>query len=687
MTTLLILLMLLGCAEAPVAPPAPAPAAPAPVPAIPLPDVVLSDVHTDVLELPELQAIESSGWSFGALVARLGATPAPASVHPSLQTLAEGPVWHAVSARLTDDIDTISAGMDWALVTDHRNAVKWPGSNVGRAFNTAWLRSPIAHLRLAGVVQRIDRQDLMPTPGCGEVRFVYRLAYTTALEDGGVVGSRLPFTVNAVYIPQETDCRAWARRWEAAPSSAGVLDPSGLRFDRFEVNAQVVRFPAGVSTELGGQAAYLLEVLDVVDTPEGRVAQRRPLENTPDVQKISADPALRAQLIDWINANTAAIDEGTHILPTPMLADQALSWSTSGINRLANHPFSALFPPGGRKGLAPPTGDLSLVASVAGVLDRLDNSTCIGCHQAGSTAGFHLLGPDDPTLAGLTNRLATPLSPHFAEERFRRRDRTRDLANGQPPRRHRPHSLAPNFAMKGYIDVIGDQPCLPERHQADLQPQAQWGCEGETRCAVAVDDPLVAINWGQCQPVSVDALTPGMACRAGTLASQAQRRPAPAGLPWNQRAHWDKLTQSQRYDLPEDKRFTADQLNCRPPVLGVPLGRAYRSCTPEERALTGVLGDTGSLTPAICAVVGGSSFDACVEGNFHTCLAQTVGRGMVATCGPDRACREDHACQALPWQLDGIPSEAGKALTDAGIGFCTPTYFLFQLRLDGHPQP
>jgi hypothetical protein len=28
-----------------------------------------------------------------------------------------------------------------------------------------------------------------------------------------------------------------------------------------------------------------------------------------------------------------------------------------------------------------------------------------------------------------------------------------------------------------------------------------------------------------------------------------------------------------------------------------------------------------------------------------------------------------------------------RALGSQGTGFCSPTYFLFQLRLDGHPTP
>jgi hypothetical protein len=86
-------------------------------------------------------------------------------------------------------------------------------------------------------------------------------------------------------------------------------------------------------------------------------------------------------------------------------------------------------------------------------------------------------------------------------------------------------------------------------------------------------------------------------------------------------------------------------------------------------------------------VVGGNSFDLCVEGDFHKCLEQIIGRGMVARCSEQLPCREDAICQMLPWQLEGVPSEAGQKLSEAGIGFCTPTYFLFQLRLDGHPTP
>lgn len=94
-----------------------------------------------------------------------------------------------------------------------------------------------------------------------------------------------------------------------------------------------------------------------------------------------------------------------------------------------------------------------------------------------------------------------------------------------------------------------------------------------------------------------------------------------------------------------------------------------------------------SVADDICAVVGWPRFDRCVEGSLHACLEGIIGLGMVDTCHPRRACREDYICQALPYQHPSVPTEAGEALHKAGVGFCTPTYLVFQLRLDGHPVP
>ena len=86
-------------------------------------------------------------------------------------------------------------------------------------------------------------------------------------------------------------------------------------------------------------------------------------------------------------------------------------------------------------------------------------------------------------------------------------------------------------------------------------------------------------------------------------------------------------------------------------------------------------------------MVGGSQFDRCVEKDFHACLEKIVARGMVDSCHKGKFCREDYICQKFPYQLKKVDQQHGKAVAEAGVGFCTPTYFVFQLRLDGHPDP
>lgn len=660
-------------------------------PVTPLPAVAAGDVRTLVVERATLDALEdpTMGWSFASVLARLEPGTLPTEPRPDLAWMhREVGAWRVLGGRLRQDIDAVIEPIERPLVTELVDALAYPAGNVGRRLDLRWLQSPDAHVSLAGVVNRLDRRELATGPSCGEVRLVYRLAYRQARPDGGVVGSRLPLTLNVVMTPEESsDCQTVARRWADLPDGPGLAAAlaagplQGLRFDRIEVNAQVVRFPSGLATEFAGQALYLLRVYRFDDAEGGLAVTTVPLENTPDVTRLRADPALRAELSAWMAENVAEIDRGTYRVPSRFLAQAALSWSTLGVNRGANHAFSAVFLD--ELGAVPTptvTDGLRFAASRRGLLERLDSGTCTGCHQAASTAGFHLLGPDDET-AGVTNRLANPVSPHLAEEQARRRAYTADVASGTPPDRYRAHPLAPGSAADGYAAVGPNQPCLPDIHRDDLQPAARWSCSAGT-CDVVASDPTAAVNWGQCMPADAEVRA-GQTCRQGVLRTGT---PATDGI-WNQRGYADQVDLAQRWDLPEDKTFTTDAYNCRPTVIGVPLGRTYRRCTAEERTLETVRDGQGGLSPDICAVVGGSRFDRCVEQDFHACLEQIVGRGMVATCSADVACREDMICQAIPWQLQGVPAAAGEALSEAGVGFCTPTYFLFQLRLDGHPVP
>jgi hypothetical protein len=643
---LTVLPALAACSRPVVAPPieaAPIPVTPAEPPAPPAPRVTPDQIVTDVFDRATLTALEAEGYGWTAL---LGA-----------------PRVDALYALWREDVAAVIGRVKRPLVTVLADALAWPAGNVGRAFDLRWLGSPSARFELVAVVNRVDRLDLSPGT-CGEVRLIYRLAYT---EQG--LGSRLPFLVNVVLDWPAGDCAAVARRWVKADGDAAAwlrAGPlAGARLARVEVNAQVVRFPSGVETEFAGQAAYLLRVYTVA----GEGLLRAPLENTPDVDRLRADPALRDRLLAAVSAQLPQVDLGVHELPDELLTTEALSWSTLGANRRANKPFDALFPLGSRDSLPAPPPEAGLITSRDGLVERLNNSTCMGCHQAGSMAGFHVLGLDDPARTGITNRLRVPFSPHFAAERPRRAAYVAALANGLEPDRRRPHS----------IDHGGgaNAPCLADGDDLRLR----LGCPDGRTCEVVAHDAAAGVQFGQCVARDVAALGVGETCRAATISGKL----AGPGAPFNTTSYADTAVVRPLYPLPEDKRFDTAHVNCRPTVIGVPLGRTYRSCTPDERALRW-LTETSPLPPSICGLVGGSSFDRCVEQDFHRCLDDVVSRGMVAACDPTHPCREDYVCQAFPASLPGLEAEA--ALLDRReIGFCTPTYFLFQIRLDGHPVP
>src|SRR5262249_55273053 len=141
-----------------------------------------------------------------------------------------------------------------------------------------WLKSSAARLRLVGVVNRLDRRDfhaLLGESGCGEVRLIYRLAYSFRKDGKGkVLSSRMPFNFNAVYdvLPgPDGGCAAAAERWRIGEGervnapwlAAGPLSPEHIRFRQLELNAQVVRFPSGQEPQFGGQAVYLMRIFGI----------------------------------------------------------------------------------------------------------------------------------------------------------------------------------------------------------------------------------------------------------------------------------------------------------------------------------------------------------------------------------------------------------------------------------------
>jgi hypothetical protein len=623
--------------------------------------------------------------------------------------------WGVIAATLASDIDRIvkELDIDWenditrtydidAAKTELGRGKFYRGNgNVARVFQPQWLRSRDGQFLLSGALYRPDRRDFVPG-SCGELRLLYRLAYEVEME-GRVYASRMPFTINVVFtVPDDgARCRNVAARWRsealtdanadaiATSLLEGPLDLDAVRFQQIELDAQIVRFPSDLENVEGrrfaGQALYWLRIFAL---HEGRF-RPIPLENTPDVLAIRRDPSKRAALVDFVRDNLDAIDRGVFRVPASLLADVALSWSTYGTARLANRPFASIL---GREEadtiVSDHPGERAFLADGASLLERLDAASCMGCHQSSSTAGFHFLGvdrrfgEDDDAVALATdgNRLQLPFSPHFRAELERRAADLESLVRGDATTMIRPHPSAPparwSDGRAHYQPAAVGMPCP----LGSLADGSTWSCAEGLTCRALAHDPALPFALGQCVPDDAH-VSAGLSCRSAEV--NASRESADDLLAWNVRAFSDRVVAEEALYRISEGAITTRAYNCRPTRIGVPLGRVTRNCRDAERTLA-------EVDHEVCAIVGGRGFEEMAKGYFDSrAFAAGVGRGLLDACSPDRFCREDYICQQLPDFLAdrGVAEDALARLHAQNVGFCTPTYFVYQLRLDGHPNP
>lgn len=633
-----------------------------------------------------------------------------------------------VSKQVQKDIARIISelGIDWEkdiTKTYDVNAAKTSAGknlrvngNVTRIFNEKWLTSSVGQFLLAGIVNRIDRREF--TRGtCGEVRFIYRLGYEH-LMNSQVYASRVPFTLNMVYTYKDDNhnCRDMAALWnlQSAVNSdpaiianrlmAGPIDFNKLVFKQMEINAQVARFPSDLENvenrKFAGQAIYLMRVFEL----KNGLFSPRKLENTPDVQAILKNPEMKKQLLDYISKNLRAIDLGVYQIPDNLLADVAVSYSTFGSSRLANKPFDLLVKSDDvQKLISASKEPLQFIANGHGLIERLNTSTCMGCHQSSSTAGFHLLGTDRADYGQKNNlvktaldgnRLVLPFSPHLFAELPRRSQYLADLVNNETPNSFRPHPSAPpaqwTSSSQTYSEAGENMPCLLKTG-SEIAQKGQWSCNSSRglKCEPLVTNTSVSMNLGQCVPQEAKIYS-GLSCRKNEIKNNTSVDLAKDFLSYNIRAFTDQVLKDELiYKLPEGK-LAGTAYNCRPTKIGVPLGRVTKNCTPSQVALKDF---SLEKTPdEMCAVVGGKGFEEMAKGYFSSAkFADGVGRGMLNTCSPTKFCREDYICQEMPDFLTnarfGVSPRVIANFREKNVGFCTPTYFVYQLRLDGHPNP
>jgi hypothetical protein len=536
--------------------------------------------------------------------------------------------WPAVAGVLEEEVRRVAAG-------DKQAGVGVRG-HPHRLFDARWLRAKTARFELVAVVNRIDRSPL--TPGeCGELRLIYRLAYRV-----GDSASRLPMTVNLALRGEraESGCAAAAARWMVyRRGAAGSLTGAALgewlassggplggalepgRLTRVEVNLQLVRWPSAVRPDLGGHAEYLLRVFRPSAGGQAELTPA-PLLNVPEVAHLSRRQ--RAALRAWIRDpdNLARIDSGGAQLPEALSATRMISVSPRGLVRRANRPYRQLFK-------AADFADLDLkryrrIASAEALLRRLDDMTCAGCHQGRTIAGFHLLGEDGAEeVAG--NALAVPFSAHLVAEIERRATLTRALAAGGQPDLARPFAERDDADSGGYGSHCG-------LGDAGF---AAWECAEGLRCQRydAPDDDAVV---GVCLPALAEVGDP---CQVGPV----EPHPDP---------HRDRIRRS-----PETACGGAQRCNLN--QTGFPGGMCTASCESKEAHVA--CGVIAQLTP----------FNNCLAAKrrFAECIAEHVSPAGLRACDAEHPCRDDYIC----------------ARTPSGPGACIPPYFLFQLRVDGHP--
>jgi len=568
-----------------------------------------------------LRDLEGDGFGFGH---HFGvADDARADV---LQTT---PAWSSITHGIAANLDALKAD-DPALGVGMRFN--------HRLFDKAWMRSKRSRFALVAVTNRIDRAA---DGDCGEVRFVYRLEYDDPREGAT---SRMPMTV-AVVIPQEKragepTCAGVAARWQALDGKGGAALASAAaggplanlpKAASFETNLQAVRWPSSVRPDMGGEAEYMLNVWKPGENGSFTAV---PLENTPDFEAIKKTPAKKAELVKWIKDNVFAIDRGTAKLPESLAARTAYSIGPRGHARIANRPFSAVVSAADLEG-ASFTGTTN-AKSPEGMLRRLDQQSCQGCHQARAMAGFHVLGNDDEGGKNAKlNRLAVGTSPHFNEEIAWRVRLVRAAASGKDPAElpePRPFAEhANNDGLVGQSCGLGADPSF-----------AGWKCREGLACKDMIGDGAV----GTCQPARGPGA--GDACEKDKITSSLD-------------PHTDKV---KNLDTGDDEcRAWKAGGSCSGAAGGFPGGACAAPC-PKMGVVDG---------DAVCGPAPPSKFNECMgagDKSFEECMSPPL-LSLRKACNVTFPCRDDYVCAFVP----GAPK---------GTGACMPPYFIFQARVDGH---
>lgn len=577
-----LLSLALGCMGDPRAPASPAPVATAspspPEPQAPAEPVIWSP-QVAVLDGELLAGLEERGFRLGRLVA--------GSAADTNEELSRIPAFESIFAALRGDVKEVARFYPNARVTTIDGF---------RLFDVTALSSKEMSFELVGAFNRLDRK-VFYQGSCGETRFVYRLRYST-IQGGEPMSGRLPMTVNVVFlVDDQGGCRDVARALQTQGDAEALVAKDGpfgesmrarWTLKSVETNLQTIRLQSSVHTTMGGHIEYSLRVFH----PQGESMVPAPMENMPSLAARSG--TVRSELLAYLKQKDvlAAIDQGTLRVPDQFLATSATSVAPRGLTRLANRPYSGIFSAADFKDL-----DLSsyrTIQSPKALLRRLDEATCVGCHQSRSIAGFHFVGEDNKDTPAFKS-LYSGLSSHLRADLDRRTAYAVAIASEQIP-----DEMRPIPERQGVGNEYGAPCSLGDEGFSD------WQCAAGFRCH-KLEDPEI----GVCFPEEGAGL--GAPCEYGEVHPRLDARK-------------DFVSALTAKGCPK-------HMGCAGNPSGFPLGACGAQCSAFEDA------------PCV-DFLDVDGFQNCLRFRYShdACAKRYVIPTATHACDETHACRQDYVC-------------------------------------------
>ncbi len=367
---------------------------------------------------------------------------------------------------------------------------------------------------------------------------------------------------------------------------------------------------------------------------------------------MKSNPSLKVEFIKQFENRhfVNRLSEGILRLDDKYLATRVWSYSPYGIARKENRLFDQIISENDLKDIQ--FNESRFVKNATAAIMRLNDLSCVGCHQARAHAGFHFLGVDKPSTHPM-NSLLFEGSGHFELEKQRRTSFMRELNQGFWPNPSSDFSFSPGVEYDDQkAGVFKNFRKAGRGHFCGFAngPFEHWQCDTGLVCQ-NYDENEKQKFLGKCFAAEAMAGDPVL---IGTMTQSDHQTDA---LQVTKTKFCGRLAPKYNFGI-FDKSG------------GFPSGQCYR------RNCNGLDSSDANET---CADSAGAGFNECIAStrtrtgkiSFADCLEKTGVHYGFARCTENRSCRNDFVC----------------ARSVKGEGYCTPSYFLFQVRLDGHIDP